>query len=106
MLRRSYVVQAFKDGKFLAEPEKRGQPKGNPLSDPASMEGMMGMMKGNVAMMVPQTLIMGWVNAFFAGFVLRKSHFRQPMLAVELERSSKADAQTRPGFFNGALQGF
>jgi len=33
----------------------------------------MGMMKGNMAMMIPQTLIMGWINAFFAGFVVRTS---------------------------------
>lgn len=30
----------------------------------------MGMMKGNVAMMVSQSLIMGWINAFFSGFVI------------------------------------
>ncbi len=40
------------------------------MTDPAAMEGMMGMMKGNMAMMIPQTLIMGWINAFFAGFVI------------------------------------
>ena len=40
------------------------------MSDPAMMEGMMGMMKGNVAMMVPQSLIMGWINAFFSGYVI------------------------------------
>ena len=40
------------------------------MSDPAAMEGMMGMMKGNMMMMVPQTVIMGWINAFFAGFVI------------------------------------
>jgi hypothetical protein len=57
-------------GAFLAEPENRGQPPANPLTDPAMMEGMMGMMKGNVAMMVSQTLIMGWINAFFSGFVI------------------------------------
>ena len=34
------------------------------------MEGMMGMMKGNVAMMVPQSLRMGWINAFFSGYVI------------------------------------
>ena len=41
------------------------------MTDPAAVEGMMGMMKGNMAMMIPQTLIMGWINAFFAGFVIR-----------------------------------
>jgi len=40
------------------------------MTDPAAMEGMMGMMKGNMMMMVPQTVIMGWINAFFAGFVI------------------------------------
>lgn len=70
--RKSYLVSAFKDGAFLADPEARGKPRPNPMSDPAAMEGMMGAMKGNVAMMVPQTLIMGWINAFFSGFVIRK----------------------------------
>lgn len=70
--RKSYMVQAFQEGKFLAEPEARGKPRPNPMSDPAAMEGMMGMMKGNMAMMVPQSLIMGWINAFFSGFVISK----------------------------------
>ena len=43
------------------------------MTDPAAMEGMMGMMKGNMAMMIPQTLIMSWINAFFAGFVISLS---------------------------------
>lgn len=68
--RRTQLVAQFKDGAFLADPDARGKPKANPMTDPAAMEGMMGMMKGNVAMMVPQTLIMGWINAFFAGFVI------------------------------------
>ena len=66
------MVQAYQEGKFLAEPELRGKPRPNPMSDPAAMEGMMGMMKGNMAMMIPQTLIMGWINAFFSGFVISK----------------------------------
>jgi ER membrane protein complex subunit 3 len=70
--RREYLVSSYRDGKFLAEPENRGKPRPNPMTDPAMMEGMMGMMKGNVAMMVPQTLIMGWINAFFSGFVISK----------------------------------
>ena len=57
----------------MKDPENRGKPAGNPMTDPAAMEGMMGMMKGNMAMMVPQTLIMGWINAFFAGFVISMS---------------------------------
>ena len=40
------------------------------MSDPAAMEGMMGAMKGNMMMMIPQSVIMGWINAFFAGFVI------------------------------------
>lgn len=46
------------------------------MTDPAAMEGMMGMMKGNMAMMIPQTLIMSWINAFFAGFVISESRSR------------------------------
>jgi hypothetical protein len=68
--RKAYMVEAYKEGKFLADPESRGKPRPNPMSDPAAMEGMMGMMKGNMAMMIPQTLIMGWINAFFSGFVI------------------------------------
>jgi len=73
--RKAFLVSAYKDGSFLADPEGRGKPPPNPMSDPAMMEGMMGMMKGNVAMMVPQTLIMGWINAFFSGFVIMKLPF-------------------------------
>ena len=70
--RKAYLVQAYKDGTFLADPEGRGKPRPNPMTDPAMMEGMMGMMKGNMAMMVPQSLIMGWINAFFSGYVISK----------------------------------
>ncbi|KAF2400378.1 transmembrane protein [Trichodelitschia bisporula] len=73
--RKSYLVSGFKSGAFLADPEARGKPPANPMSDPAMMEGMMSMMKGNVAMMVPQTLIMGWINAFFSGYVIMKLPF-------------------------------
>lgn len=68
--RKEAFIEGAREGKFLADPEARGKPKGNPMSDPAMMEGMMGMMKGNVAMMVPQSLIMGWINAFFSGYVI------------------------------------
>ncbi len=63
-------MNAYESGAFLKEPDKKGQAPPNPMTDPAAMDGMMGMMKGNMAMIVPQTLIMGWINAFFSGFVI------------------------------------
>lgn len=71
--KRDYLVNGYKEGKFLKEPQKRGEAAGNPMTDPAAMEGMMGMMKGNMMMMVPQSLIMGWIQAFFSGYVVCKS---------------------------------
>ncbi|MCJ1246183.1 ER membrane complex subunit 3 [Trapelia coarctata] len=73
--RRDFLIQGYKAGAFLKDPENRGKPAANPMTDPAAMEGMMGMMKGNMMMMVPQTVIMGWINAFFAGFVIMKLPF-------------------------------
>lgn len=75
--RKEAFLEGAKEGKFLADPDARGKARPNPMSDPAMMEGMMGMMKGNVAMMVPQSLIMGWINAFFSGYVISKNtlHF-------------------------------
>lgn len=67
------LSKAFTDGTYL----KDGIPKGdtpaappNPLSDPAAMDGMMAGMKTQMVMMVPQMVIMGWINFFFQGFVL------------------------------------
>ena len=65
-------MQAFQQGKYLKDPANRGKPAANPMTDPSAMEGMVGMMKGNMMMMIPQTLIMSWINAFFAGFVICK----------------------------------
>jgi ER membrane protein complex subunit 3 len=74
--RKEYLIENYKKGNFLrGGPESRGQAAPNPMSDPAAMEGMMGMMKGNMAMMIPQTLIMSWINAFFAGFVILRLPF-------------------------------
>ncbi|TVY47396.1 ER membrane protein complex subunit 3 [Lachnellula cervina] len=73
--RKDYLVASYESGAFLKEPDKKGQAAPNPMTDPAAMEGMMGMMKGNMAMIVPQTLIMGWINAFFSGFVIIRLPF-------------------------------
>ncbi|KAI0306976.1 integral membrane protein DUF106-domain-containing protein [Multifurca ochricompacta] len=47
----------------------------NPLSDPAAMDGMMAGMRTQMVMMVPQMIVMGWINFFFEGFVLIKLPF-------------------------------
>ena len=68
--RRATLTTAYETGTFLKDPERRGQAPPNPMSDPSSMEGMMGMMKNQMAMIVPNTLIMSWINAFFSGYVI------------------------------------
>ena len=74
--RKEYLIENYKKGTFLkGGPESKGQSAPNPMSDPAAMEGMMGMMKGQMTMMIPQTLIMSWINAFFAGFVILRLPF-------------------------------
>lgn len=82
-MRKSYLVTGFQNGAFLKDPNSRGQPPANPMSDPAAMEGMMGMMKGNMMMMIPQTLIMSWINAFFSGFVICKQAMLVCLLSMK-----------------------
>ena len=92
--RKAYLVSAYQDGAFLADPEARGKPRPNPMADPAAMEGMMGAMKGNVVMMVPQTLIMGWINAFFSGFVIRGS----PIALSPVQKPRRSDMASKTAF--------
>lgn len=68
--RRETLTAGYESGAFLKEPDKKGQPPANPLTDPSAMDGMMGMMKNNMAMIIPNTLIMSWINAFFSGYVI------------------------------------
>lgn len=86
------MISAYKEGSFLKDPQNRGKPAANPMTDPAAMEGMMGMMKGNMAMMVPQTLIMGWINAFFAGFVISTLFCQAPRVPCKLRTAVAAGA--------------
>jgi len=78
--RRTHVMASINSGEYLKNGSKpsgsttiTGAP--NPLTDPAMMEQMMGGMKRNVAMVVPQTIIMAWINFFFSGFVLIRLPF-------------------------------
>ncbi|KAK0671401.1 integral membrane protein DUF106-domain-containing protein [Cercophora samala] len=73
--RRDVVITAYESGAYLKDPERKGQPPANPMTDPSSMDGMMGMMKNQMAMIIPNTLIMSWINAFFSGYVIMKLPF-------------------------------
>jgi ER membrane protein complex subunit 3 len=69
--RKRFTQAAFQKGEYLKDPENRGKPPANPLTDPGGMDQMMNMMKSNMVMFIPQTVIMAWINFFFSGFVLR-----------------------------------
>jgi len=77
-MRKQYFVQkAFqstdsKDGNSDTEKASQSGAGANPMGDPFAM---VGMMKQNMAMIVPNMLLMGWVSYFFSGFVLVKLPF-------------------------------
>lgn len=73
-----YLSEAFKTGTYLKDGPPKGNappPAPNPLTDPTALDGMMAGMKTQMVMMVPQMIIMGWINFFFQGFVLIKLPF-------------------------------
>lgn len=76
LTRRSFLLEALANGDYLqveeGDEDGKGTEKGpkNPLTDPGAMDGMMDQMKKSMVMMVPQTVIMGWINFFFSGFIL------------------------------------
>ena len=90
--RRDYLTNSYETGAFLKNPDQRGQPPPNPMTDPGAMDGMMGMMKNNMAMMIPNTLIMSWINAFFSGFVIIKLPFP---ITVKFKSMLQAGVATR-----------
>lgn len=72
--RRDQLAQAYEQGIFLkdgppstdAGNAKEAAAPPNPL-DPANMDTMMGGMKKQMLMFIPQTILMGWIN--FCGFL-------------------------------------
>ena len=87
-----YLSQAFADGTYLKDGPQKGDAGAstppNPLTDPAAMDGMMAGMKTQMVMMVPQMVIMGWINFFFQGFVLSESVGLPSLHAVHRDSSS------------------
>lgn len=90
--RRDALTTAYESGAYLKDPERRGQAPPNPMSDPSSLEGMMGMMKNQMAMIIPNTLIMSWINAFFSGYVILKLPFP---LTIKFKSMLQAGVATR-----------
>ncbi|CCH41001.1 Transmembrane protein [Wickerhamomyces ciferrii] len=74
--RQSYLSEKLSNGEYLAEEIKTDddQPK-NPLTDPGTSDAMMNMAKNSMGNFLSQTIMMGWTNFFFAGFVLMKLPF-------------------------------
>ncbi|OLY83460.1 ER membrane protein complex subunit 3 [Smittium mucronatum] len=73
--RASKYMAAFEAGTYLEFPEKKGEGAPNPMSDPKVMEGMMDGMKQQLMSVIPQTIIMGWIQFFFSGFILTRLPF-------------------------------
>ncbi|KOS19193.1 ER membrane protein complex subunit 3 [Escovopsis weberi] len=90
--RREVLVAGFESGAYLKEPDRKGQAPPNPMTDPNAMEGMMGMMKNNMAMIIPNTLIMSWINAFFSGYVIMKLPFP---ITIKFKSMLQAGVQTK-----------
>lgn len=66
-----HLSDAFDTGTYLKDGNSEAASvPANPMTDPAAMDGMMAGMKTQMVMMVPQMVIMGWINFFFQGFVL------------------------------------
>ncbi|CAK9441999.1 uncharacterized protein LODBEIA_P58040 [Lodderomyces beijingensis] len=71
---KTYYTATLQTDEFHASTAKEEDAQMNPL-DPSNNEAIMQMAKGNLMNYIPQTLIMGWVNYFFAGFVVMKLPF-------------------------------
>lgn len=86
--RKEYLSKALASGKYVARSKaaKTGETV-NPFNDPGTAEAMMSMAKGNMASFIPQTIIMWWVNHFFAGFVLMKLPFPLTLRFKEMLQS-------------------
>jgi hypothetical protein len=88
-----HLSQAFSDGTFLKDgppkPDDKSMGPPNPLTDPTQMEGMMDGMKQQFVMMVPQMVIMGWINFFFQGFVLSMYHASFSLLVTLTRGASR-----------------
>lgn len=74
-MRQEYFIKTLNSDEFFATKPNANDTPANPLTDPNANEALMNMAKGNIMNYIPQTLIMAWVNFFFAGFIIMKLPF-------------------------------
>jgi len=90
--RQTHLSEKLSDGSYLAEPIKENQEPANPLTDPGASDAMMNMAKNSFGNFAAQSLMMGWVNFFFAGFVLMKLPFPLTLRFKQMLQSGVATA--------------
>ncbi len=90
--RQTYLSENLANGSYLAEPVQENQQPPNPLTDPGASDAMLGMAKNSFGNFAAQTLMMGWVNFFFAGFVLMKLPFPLTLRFKQMLQSGVATA--------------
>ena len=75
--RKRYLTQkAFKDEVAATASSDAAPSDANaPPTPPQDPLAMVGMMKQNLVMIVPNMLLMGWITYFFSGFILVKLPF-------------------------------
>ncbi|KTW29318.1 hypothetical protein T552_01273 [Pneumocystis carinii B80] len=73
--RKIYLTKTFSSGEYLENPELKGSQLMNPMVNVKNMDQMMRIFKSNMANIIPQTIIMAWINFFFNGFILIKLPF-------------------------------
>lgn len=74
-MKRDYLTKVMTETKYLAKTTTKEGEMQNLFTDPNTSDSITRMAKGNLASFIPQTIIMWWVNHFFAGFVLMKLPF-------------------------------
>lgn len=72
------MLEAFENETYLSSKKTEGGSTGSPadmLTNPAMLEQMTEGVLKNVTNFIPQTIIMGWINYFFTGFIIVKLPF-------------------------------
>lgn len=73
--RRNYFIEKLNSSEYYSEQIRTDDAPKNPFTDSSTNDALMSMMKGNLLNYIPQSLIMAWVNFFFADFIVMKLPF-------------------------------